>query len=197
MLEKLSTEVSPWIFALLIKYKYLVLFPVLVVEGPIATILVGALATPEVNLFSIVPLFFFVIFADVAGDTFYYLIGKFAGTRVLDWIGKKKNINYHKKFTNYFEKYGGRTLMIGKVSHGLGWPVMVFAGSAEMSYLRFITFCLATSIIKSFILLGIGYLYSDNYQEMISFFGSASVLISLTAFVICSIYLIGYLKRNK
>ncbi|MES3005910.1 MAG: DedA family protein [Patescibacteria group bacterium] len=197
MIEQLSSEVSPFILTLLLKYKYLVLFPILVVEGPIVTILSGALATPEAHVFSIVPLFFFVVFADLFGDTFYYLIGRYAGEKVLNRISEKKHVDYHQKITDYFEKYGGRTLIIGKISHGLGWPVMVFAGSVHMNYARFMTFNLFTSLIKSIVLILIGYLYSENYRQIVSYFGSVSATITITALVVLLIYLFVYSRKVR
>jgi membrane protein DedA with SNARE-associated domain len=190
MLEQLSSEVSPLILALLLKYKYAVLFPILVIEGPIITILAGALAAPERNVFAIVPLFFFVIFADLCGDTFYYLIGRFAGEKIVSKISKQKHVDYHAKIKRYFDKYGGRTLMIAKISHGLGWPVMAFAGSVPMPYGRFFSFCFITSVIKTAVLLGAGYYYSDNYKELVSYFGSFGTLVTTTVVVIAAIYLL-------
>jgi membrane protein DedA with SNARE-associated domain len=195
MLEQLASEVSPLAFSLLIKYKYLVLFPILVVEGPIITVLSGALATPEAHVFHIVPLFFFVVFADLCGDTFYYLLGYFAGEKVLERISKKKKVDYNTKITNYFNRYGGRTLMIAKISHGLGWPVMVFAGSARMKYSQFLTYNFFISLIKTALLLGIGYLYAEKYKTFVEYFGSTSKVVSLTIVLLLGIYFLAY-KRG-
>lgn len=197
MLEQLSSEISPFILGLILKYKYIVLFPILVAEGPIITIFVGALATPEINAFALIPLFFFVVFSDLCGDTFYYLLGRFAGEKVLKKFSEKKHIDYNKKISNYFDKYGGRTLVISKVSHGLGWPVMVFAGSIRMNYLRFMTACTLTSFIKSTVLIGIGYVYSDNYKTLIEIFGSVSSVITVTALSVLLLYISIYYKHAK
>lgn len=197
MLDQLSTEISPFLFGLLLKYKYLVLFPVLVVEGPIMTVLSGALATPELHVFHIVPLFFFVVIADLCGDTLYYLIGFFAGEKALEKISKKKHVDYRSKISEYFLKYGGRTLMIAKISHGLGWPVMIFAGSARMYYPRFITYAFFISLIKTAILLGIGYFYSEQYNSLVNYFGSTSKVITLTALTLFVIYFFIHKRSSK
>jgi membrane protein DedA with SNARE-associated domain len=196
MIEQLSSEVPPVILTLLLKYKYLVLFPILVAEGPIITILAGALATPAANVFAPIPLFFFVIFADLCGDTFYYVIGRFAGKKVLDRISSKKHTNYREKIAAYFKKYGGRTLVIGKVSHGLGWPVMVFAGSVKMNYPRFMTFNFFTSLVKTIILLSIGYFYSEHYKVIISYIGSVSTAVTTIALLAAVTYLYIYSKKE-
>lgn len=191
-----SSQVSPHVLEILIDYKYLFLFPILFAEGPVATIIVSTLATPEANIFNVIPLYFFVVFADLFGDVFYYLLGRYAGEKVLNKLSARKRVNFKELIQNYFDKYGNQTLVIGKVSHFLGWPVMVFAGSAQMNFFRFMTINFFTSLAKNVILVGVGYFYSENYQEIVDYFGSVSITISLT-FLVALLFYFFYTKSSR
>ncbi|MEI6479079.1 MAG: VTT domain-containing protein [bacterium] len=171
---------SSSIFYLILKYRYLILFPILVIEGPIATLISGFLSTPDLHIFNIFFLYFFVIFADICGDNMYYWIGRLTGKKVLEKfkIWRKKEIDYELALKDYFDKKGGVTIVLGKISHGLGWPSMVAAGGAKMSYPRFNLYCTLTSIFKSAVLLLIGYYYGKAYMSMVEYIGGLGALIS-------------------
>lgn len=194
-----SLPLPAYILALIIKYKYLILFPILVFEGPITTIILGALSTPEINLFSIFPLYLFVLASDICGDAMYYGIGKYAGKKL---ISKFKNwrrmpVNYEIELKDYFNKYGGRTIVLAKISHGLGWPVMVAMGSAEIPFKKFITYCSLTSIFKTAILISIGYFYFEDYSYIVYYLGSAASAFTVILFLIVVFYLINKTFLNK
>ena len=184
------------IFYLILKYKYFVLFPILVVEGPIATLVSGFLASPNMHVFNIFFLYFFVFFADICGDNMYYWIGRLTGKKILERfkIWKKKETDYELALKEYFSKKGGVTIMFAKISHGFGWPSMVAAGGAKMSYLRFNFYCTITSIFKSAILLFIGYYYGKAYIQMVSYIGDLGALISTIFIIFIIIFL---LRRYK
>ncbi len=171
---------------LILKYKYLVLFPILVLEGPITTIVCGALASSPSHPFNIPFLFIFIIFCDIAGDSIYYVIGRFAGKKLIkkftEWRGKEKQ--YDEVLKDYFKKHGGKTVSIGKISHGLGWPVMVAAGSAHMDYFLFCLYGLLISIPKSALLLAIGYYYGKDYTYIVDYLGGVTNFVSITVAIV-------------
>ena len=125
---------SSSIFYLIIKYKYFILFPILVIEGPIATLIAGFLASPNAHIFNIVFLYFFVLVADIFGDSLYYWIGRLTGKKILTRfkLWKNKDYDYEKAMKEYFNKRGPITIMLGKISHGFGWPSMLAAGAIKM-----------------------------------------------------------------
>ena len=190
------------ILYLILKYKYFILFPILVVEGPIATLLAGFLASPSIHVFNIFFLYFFVIVADVCGDNMYYWIGRLTGNKIIEKfkIWRKKETDYESALKEFFSKNGHITIVLAKISHGFGWPSMVAAGGAKMPYLKFNFYCLITSIFKSAILLFIGYYYGKAYISMISYLGELGAIVS-TVLIILVIFFIfrkyGFLKKSK
>ena len=66
---------------LLMTYRYLILFPLAAVEGPIVALLVGFLIS--LGYFQFFPAFGIMILGDLIPDSFYYYLGRF---------GNKKNL---------------------------------------------------------------------------------------------------------
>src|SRR6185369_7099489 len=74
------------IFQLLMHYKYLVIFPIAVVEGPIISIITGFLASlGKLNFWAG---FGVVAMADLVGDTLYYSLGRFGREKLIARFGK-------------------------------------------------------------------------------------------------------------
>jgi membrane protein DedA with SNARE-associated domain len=180
------------VLELLMLHKYSILFPVLVIEGPVATILASFLASPAGgNILNIVPVFLIVLFADIFGDTMYYGIGRFGVTLFTGRYPRMFSISPERlaRIEKYYHTHGAKTIAIGKVSHGLGWPIMVGAGSAKMNYRKFVTINAMVSVAKSFILVAAGYYYGDQYESLVSYFGKGAVSVT-TAIIVVALYLI-------
>jgi len=65
------------IIGLLIAYKYAIIFPVAVIEGPAISIIAGYLGqSGYLNVFFVYVL---IVLGDMFGDTIYYAIGRFGG----------------------------------------------------------------------------------------------------------------------
>ena len=62
------------VLSLLYKYSYLILFPLVVVEGPIVTLIAGFLVSTKFMAF--IPAYITIIIADLVGDFGFYSIGR-------------------------------------------------------------------------------------------------------------------------
>lgn len=139
--------------------KYLALIPALIVGGPIATIIAGSVSTPTIGFYNVYILFTAVVAADLCGDFIYYFIGKFAGSKFLNkvfvWykIPESRVIKTHE----YFNKYGGAVIATAKIVPNFGWPVIVLAGSLNYNFFKFLFYIVSVSVIKSGILIALGY----------------------------------------
>lgn len=170
---------------LLVEYKYFILFPLLIAEGPIVTLMAAFLSSPGGGeVMSVSAVFLIVVIADITGDTIYYLIGRL-GKNPIKWIGKKLGLTDEKLISldDFFKKHGTKAIVLGKISHGLGWPAMVGAGNSKMPYPYFLGINTIVSIGKSIVLVVLGYYYGESYIEL-------SHYISRTGFIITTLILI-------
>jgi membrane protein DedA with SNARE-associated domain len=143
----------PWLTA----YGYLVLFPGAVVEGPIITILAGFLISQGVMAF--LPAALTVIAGDLVGDSLYYAAGRY-GRRLPVIATRVHHVEAH------FQAHAGKTLLLGKLTQGIGGVILMAAGAAPMPFGRFLGWNTLGTIPKTIGLLVHGYFFGAAYQQL-------------------------------
>ncbi len=183
----------PDLFIILEKYKYLVIFPITIFEGPIIIILSGFLAyLGFLNVFIIFPM---LVLGDLIGDSMYYAIGRYAGK--FNWIRKiglflgYKEAN-NDKLKTHFKKHTVKTLLIGKISHGIGAIIQVTAGIAEVKFWKYFLVEMIGTIPKTLLLFLIGFYLGNSYLKIDSYLDGISYV-----FITLAIIFFIYLMLNK
>jgi membrane-associated protein len=101
---------------------------------------------------------FLLMASAIVGDSVGYNIGKFTGpklfTRQDGLIFKRK---YLKKAQDFYEKHGGKTVMIARFVPIVRTFAPVLAGVGQMPYARFLAFSVSGSILWIWSMLLIGY----------------------------------------
>jgi membrane-associated protein len=120
----------------------------------------GTLAAPAFGLLSIGMLVLIIIVAAVAGDNTNYFIGRFLGHKVQEYrfINKK----YLDKTHKFYEKHGGKTIVIARFMPFVRTFAPFVAGVGTMKYPRFFIFSLAGNILWVNIFCFAGYLFANN-----------------------------------
>ncbi|MGB7957912.1 MAG: DedA family protein [Minisyncoccia bacterium] len=176
----------------LLQYRYVILFPLVVIEGPIVTILAGFLASlGQLNIFICYPL---IVIADVVGDLFMYAQGRWGGKPAVEKWGHHFGIKPQLivRLEEHFKSHPGKTLMFGKVSHFFGGPVLIAAGMARMKLPQFLWFNFLATLPKSLILLLLGFYFGEAYVKFDKFFtfagwaAAALIVICAVAYFIIS-----------
>jgi membrane protein DedA with SNARE-associated domain len=177
-----TATVISWLLA----YRYVILFPLVVIEGPIVTILAGFLASlGQFNLFICYPL---IVVADVVGDLFMYAQGRWGGKPAVEKWGRHFGIKPEivVRLEEHFKKHPGKTLIFGKISHFFGGPVLIAAGMARMKLSEFLWFNFLATLPKSLILLLIGFYFGEAYAKFDKFFTFAGWA-AVALIVLCAI----------
>ncbi len=165
---------------LIVHYKYLILFPFLILEGPVVTVIAAFLASPAHPILSLPILLVEVIAADLAGDVFYYCLGRFSSkSGILKW-GAKFGLtpSRFQKLEDHFVDHGGKTIAAGKIGHGIGWPTMIAAGATRMNFWRFLSINLGVSLIKTGVLIFLGYYYGESYNVLSNYIHYGGLILS-------------------
>ena len=168
------------IFLLLIQYKYAVFFPIMVVEGPIVTVIAGFLAS--LGYFNLFVLYAVSVAGDLTGDVIYYILGRWGGRRFIDKWGGYLKINFAsiERFEKLFHRHAGKTLLLGKATHLIGGGILAAAGAAKFSFSRFLFFNTLATLPKSLILVMLGYYFGREYEKInktFDYFVFAAVLL--------------------
>ena len=146
---------------------YVLLFVVIFIEtglvvtpflpGDSMLFLAGTIAHRPENSLSIVVMIMLLIIAAVLGDACNYAIGKFFGKQLFSnpnsKIFKQK---YIEKTNKFYEKHGGKTIIIARFVPIVRTFAPFVAGMGKMKYKRFFSFNIIGGIawVSSFLLLG-------------------------------------------
>jgi membrane-associated protein len=104
---------------------------------------VAAIST-TLNVWLLIPI---LIAAAILGDNVNYFFGRFLGKKVFTrdyWFLKREYITRTEEF---YEKYGGRTLIMARFVPIVRTFAPFVAGVGDMTYRRFIGFCIAGGIL--------------------------------------------------
>lgn len=151
---------------LLMSWKYLALFPLLIIEGFVVTIVAGFLVST--HTLSFYPTLTIVVFGDICSDIFYYSLGSRGSglihTKWARFIGLKSA--RLKTIERLYANHGGKILIVAKLTNALSLAAVVAAGLIKMPFRRFISFCIVAAIPKALILLLIGYYFGSAYADV-------------------------------
>ncbi|WP_342771033.1 MULTISPECIES: VTT domain-containing protein [unclassified Methanoculleus] len=124
-----------------------------------------------------------LMLAAIAGDTLNYSIGRLFGTRVLSRGIPFVKQHHIEKTELFFEKYGGKAIIIARFVPFVRTLAPFLAGTGKMHYPRFLAFNVVGGVlwVLSFVLAGF-------------FFGNIPIIsenINIVIFVIIGVSLIG------
>ena len=158
----------------------LVVMPLL--PGDSLLFAVGALgaSTGQLDVYILIAL---LITAALLGDNVNYVVGKFFGNKVKarEKIGFFKR-EYIANTEVYYEKYGGRTVIIARFIPIIRTIAPFVAGAGNMHYPRYLLFCVTGAV------LWVGGLITLGYQ-----FGNLDIVQRNFELVILSIVAISFL----
>lgn len=119
----------------------------------------GALAaTGVLNPIWLVVLLFI---AAVMGDSVNYSAGSYFGMRVFKEEARLFKLEYLRKTEQFFEKYGGKTIVIARFAPIVRTYAPFVAGASRMNYSRFIFYNLLGGAIWVGLFVAAGYLFGN------------------------------------
>ena len=180
---------------LLEQYKYLIVFPIAVFEGPIISVISGFLASK--GLFNIYLLGTILIAGDIVGDTLYYCIGRFGGRPFITRWGRIFGLNETRVETvdKHFEKHLGKTMLFGK-TQPYGSVLLTAAGISRVSYLKFIWYNFLGTVVKTTLLLIIGYYFGEAYNLIAKYLNYLGFILTILTIIIILIYMAKKWKKS-
>jgi membrane-associated protein len=147
----------------------------------------GALAAApnsELSVWIIIPL---LILAALLGDNVNYFVGKFLG----DYIKSKERILFFKReyieqTHAFYEKYGGRTVIMARFVPIVRTIAPFVAGAGTMTYSKYITNCILGAILWVCGITALGYLFGNIpvIQKNFEFVVLGIIFISIVPMII-------------
>ena len=164
-LNALAAGMGPWLYALLFAIIFcetgLVITPFL--PGDSLLFAVGALASIEGSVISL-PLVIILLFAAaVLGDALNYPAGRYIGPKIFSkdtgvWLNKKHLLAAQ----GFYEKYGGKTIVLARFIPIIRTFAPFVAGIGKMAYTRFFIYNVAGAAAWVVLFLVSGYLFGST-----------------------------------
>jgi membrane protein DedA with SNARE-associated domain/membrane-associated phospholipid phosphatase len=198
VIEDIAQALGPWTYALVGVLAFLETgaFVGLVAPGETVVMAGGVIAGQgEIQL---LPLIGLVWLCAVLGDTTSFYIGRKLGRRFLERHGPRVKITPERldQVEGYFERYGGRTILIGRFI-GLVRALAPFvAGSSGLPYRRFIPYSIVGCGLWATTFCVIGYLFWRSFDRVAHLVGQAVFGFGVTVAVIVAV-VVGYRRRHE
>lgn len=179
------------IIQFLSQYGYMILLPLMIIEGPIVTIIGAFLAS--LGIFDLWIIFVLSVVGDLIGDLLFYGAGYKWGMTFVNRVGKY--IGVTKKLVlrleEFFVLHGGKMILMVKATTGLCGATFVAAGIVKMPIERFILFSFLGGVLWSGSLVAMGYFFGYLYERIaqyITYAGWAILGIAVIAIILIDLF---------
>ncbi|HEX8433253.1 MAG TPA: DedA family protein [Longimicrobium sp.] len=162
-LAGLITQYGTWTYGILFLIIFcetgLVVTPFL--PGDSLLFAAGALAANPAMGLNVLALWGVLMIAAIIGDTVNYWIGQAVGTRVFKDDARILKTAYLRKTEEFFEKYGGKTIIIARFMPIVRTYAPFVAGASRMNYSKFILYNVVGAFLWVTLLLAAGYFFGN------------------------------------
>ena len=183
------------VLLLLTKYKYLILLPIAIIEGPFTSIVVGFLAT--IKVFNVFLAYVIIVSGDMIGDSFFYCLGRWSHHFILRH-GSRVGITAEKleNAKKYFANYHHRALIMSKLVYGVGISGLVAAGALKISFKKYIKTCFFIALSQSAILLLVGFFFGSAYLKIGKYLNIYGTVISIAVLFLVGLLIFRAVRKN-
>ncbi len=184
---------------LIIEYRYWILIPLSLLEGPFVALIAGSLAAA--GYFNPYFLLIFFVIRDLFTDVIYYGLGVFAAKtafvrRLLHKIGV--TAEHLEKARALWNNHPGKTMFLGKLSYGIAPSFFVVAGMIRMSLKRFIGYNAVIAAFQYGVCLALGYfLGSVAGGSIVNIVSNFQIVIGVLLLCLGAFYLIRSYFRKR
>lgn len=184
---------------LILQYRYWILIPLSLIEGPVVAFVAGTLAS--IGFFNMYFLAVFFFARDVGLDGVYYAIGHFGGKsafaqRMLKKIGITDDHLEHVRVL--WEQRPFITMFIGKLSYGIASAFIVVAGMVKMPLITFFKYGSIVAVLEYGTLLLSGFFVGATLGGSVArIIDNAQYAIAFLALAISVYYFISWRMRSR
>jgi membrane protein DedA with SNARE-associated domain len=183
---------------LLITYRYWILLPIALLEGPVLSVTVGFLI--HLGYFSFIPAYAIMVLGDFIPDTAYYYLGRFGN--------KKKIINKYLAKSKFFSKnfnlldrvwnrHGFKTMFLSKLAYGLSTAFLITAGLVKMPIKKYWSYSVPITLIQYIVFMTLGYFMGYSYELVSNYIELATIVIAVIVVIFVTVYLIANRSLEK
>lgn len=174
---------------IILKYKYLIIFPLAVVEGPFLAILIGYLIfAGHLNLYIT---FLILLIADIGPDILYYRLGRYGSKKILEkkyFSQSERAVTNMNNLEHMWHNHTNKTMFFGKLAYGISLPIIISAGVAKLPIRKFIITSLPVGIFQIGLFLFLGFHLGASYEIAIQYVKYPAIILAVLIIIAISIY---------
>jgi membrane protein DedA with SNARE-associated domain/membrane-associated phospholipid phosphatase len=198
LIEDIAKALGPWTYALVAVMAFLETGAFVGLVAPGETVVMAGGVVAGQGTIQLLPLIGVVWVCAVLGDTTSFYIGRRLGRRFLERHGPRFKITEERlrQVEDYFERHGGKTILIGRFIGLVRALAPFIAGSSGLPYRRFIPYSIVGTGLWATIFCTLGYLFWRSFDQVAHLVGQAIFGLGVTVGVIVGI-VVAYRRRSE
>ena len=168
MIEDIAKALGPWTYALVGVVAFLETGAFVGLVAPGETIVIAGGVIAGQGEIELLPLIGVVWVCAVLGDTTSFYIGRRLGRRFLEQHGPRVKITHERleQVEGYFDRHGGKTILIGRFIGLVRALAPFIAGSSGLAYRRFIPYSIVGCGAWATLFCVLGYVFWRSFDKV-------------------------------
>ena len=198
VIEDIAEALGPWTYALVGVMAFLETGAFVGLVAPGETVVIAGGVIAGEGTISLLPLIAIVWICAILGDTTSFYIGRRLGRKFLEKHGPRVKITHERleQVEGYFDRHGGKTILIGRFIGLVRALAPFIAGSSGLSYRRFIPYSIIGTGLWATIFCTLGYIFWRSFDRVAHLAGQAIFGFGVTVAVIVGI-VVAYRRRHE
>src|ERR687889_647580 len=190
LIEDLAQALGRWTYALVAVLAFLETGAFVGLVAPGETVVIAGGVVAGQGEIQLLPLIGLVWACAVLGDTTSFYIGRRLGRRFLEKHGPRLKITEARlqQVESYFERHGGKTILIGRFIGLVRALAPFIAGSSGMRYARFIPYSVIGTGLWATTFLLLGYFFWRSFDRVADVAGRATLAFGVVAGTAAAIF---------
>jgi membrane protein DedA with SNARE-associated domain len=193
-----AEALGPWTYALVGVLAFLETGAFVGLVAPGETVVIAGGVIAGEGTISLLPLIAIVWICAILGDTTSFFIGRRLGRGFLEKHGPRVKITHERlqQVEDYFDRHGGKTILIGRFIGLVRALAPFIAGSSGLSYGRFIPYSIIGTGLWATAFCVLGYIFWRSFDRVAHIAGQAIFGFGVTVAVIVGIVVV-YKRRAE
>src|SRR6185436_15775257 len=198
IIENVAEKLGPWTYALVGVAAFLETGAFVGLVAPGETIVMAGGVIAGQGEIELIPLIGIVWACAVLGDTTSFYVGRRLGRAFLEKHGPRVKISHERleQVDGYFDRHGGKTILIGRFIGLVRALAPFIAGSSGLAYRRFIPYSIVGCGAWSTLFCVLGYIFWRSFDKVVHLAGQAIFGFGVTVALIVGV-VVAYKRRRE
>ena len=186
VIEDIAEALGRWTYVLVGALAFLETGAFVGLVAPGETVVIAGGVVAGEGTIQLVPLIGLVWICAVLGDTTSFYVGRRLGRGFLERHGPRVKITHERleQVERYFDRHGGKTILIGRFIGLVRALAPFIAGSSGLPYRRFVPYSIVGTGLWATTFCVLGYLFWRSFDRVAAIAGQATFAFGVTAAVI-------------